>query len=504
MNRIFSWQRLTLTTLLALAISVAAGCKQNTKVGGDKEAKPEEPIGSTPANEDPVLVEHAKKNNWWLLRDMRVSDGRPVVVLAVKNTDKNFDDIEITLDDYKIIAKTKTVQVIDLTKVKNPSEEGLKLIAGIPTLDTLSLSGEGVADGCLKTIAQCKTLEIVSVAGAKKATAAGIKELATLPKLKEVHLSFMEIDGAALAAFGDVKTLQVVKLQYADGLTDDGVKQLARLPNLNELRIGKGFGTSTLTSAGIKAIVDARLPAKFEFDKKLLDDDLFTALVAKGWLYGPTPAGDKEKRPATAAEVREINLEASKVTDKGFQAVLDCTNVKFLFLGNTSIGDGTFKKLAGFQKLEYLSLEKTKVTAAGIEAIAALPIRHVALEWHDLTEDHFKAFAKMTALEDLWLANAKMNPDWLKHIIKLPNLKDLSLRDAALDDANAKQLAGMTSLTSITANSTKLGNEGFLALLKLPNLKSLNVDCTQVTKEVYQNAKKDYSKVSLYYYAFDR
>ena len=37
----------------------------------------------------------------------------------------------------------------------------------------------------------------------------------------------------------------------------DGAKNVAKIPNLNELKITPGFGEKKLTSAGIRAIVDA-------------------------------------------------------------------------------------------------------------------------------------------------------------------------------------------------------------------------------------------------------
>jgi hypothetical protein len=45
-----------------------------------------------------------------------------------------------------------------------------------------------------------------------------------------------------------------------------------------------------------------------------------------------------------------------------------------------------------------------------------LPLKHLALEYCQLSEDAFKAIGQIAALEELWLANAQMKPEWLKHI----------------------------------------------------------------------------------------
>jgi hypothetical protein len=382
----------------------------------------------------------------------------------------------------------------------------MKAIASIPQLLSVSLADDAVTDNSLKILAQCKTLDGIMLRGTKKVSDAGVKELAALPKLKFLYLGFMDLNGSGFEAFAGSKTLRALTLEYVDGLTDDGAKHLAKIPHLDELKIGRGFGEQKMTAAGIKAIAAARVPAKFEFDKKLIDDDLLELLVAKGWLYGPSPpdSKEKEKRPASASAVGYLILTDCKVTDKGVRAVLNCTNATSVHLGQTGITDETVKELAAFKKLDYLDLAKTKVGAAGLEAIAGLPLKHLILQGCDLTEDALKACGKMTTLERLSLTEAKMKAEWLKHIAALPKLTELTLMRVDCDDAAVKYLTALPSLIDLTLNDTNLGDNGFLELVKLPKLKNLNVDGTKVSKEVYQKAKKDYPKLRLYYYRFDQ
>jgi internalin A len=494
--------RFVLPFVLSAGLTVGCQKKDAPPQGADNVGvgKPD-PLDNPLAKEDPEVAGYLKKKGWPLIRDMRIADGKWVVLLSVEDRDKPFQDVTLTPDDYKMIARSKTVQLLDLRKVNN-TDDGLKAVAGIPQLEGIIVKGDDVTDDGVKALARCPSLDQVSLI-TKKVTDAGVKELAALPKLQWLYLGFMTLSGSAFEAFAGSKKLQSVTLEYVDGLTDEGAKHLAKLPNLNELKIGRGFGEGKLTAAGIKAIVDARLPARFEFDKKLIDDDLLEALVRKGWLYGPTPPGAKDKRPATPEEVTEIVLDDSKVTDKGLRAVLNCTNARSLFLARTGVTDETFKKLSAFKKLEYLSLEKTKVTAAGLDAVSGLPIKHLAMQGCELSEEAFKAFGKMAALEELWLSDAKMQGQWLKHIATLPKLKDLNLMRADFDDAAVKYVTTLPNLQSLVLNETKLGDAGFQELLKLPNLRSLMVDGTQVSQAVYQKAKKDHPKLTLYFYRYD-
>ncbi len=489
-------------TLAGLAIGGARADLPST--GAPKDAAKtgaSGPLAGSPTDEDAEVAAYFKKKGWSLYVAERTADGKSLFSMIVSG-DKQFENITLTPDDYKMIGKSKTVQLLDLRKVNN-TDDGLKALVGMPQLQGIVVFGDDVTNAGIKALAQCKTLEQI-ILMTKKGTDAGVKELAALPKLRMLHLQFMTLDGSAFEAFAGSKTLQSVNLEYVEGFSDDGAKNLAKLPNLNELKIGSGFGERKLTTAGIKAIVDVRVPAIFEFDKKLIDDDLFESLVAKGWLYGPTPPGVREKKPATAEEVKYLVLNGSKVTDKGMRAVLHCTNIRSIHLQRTGVTDDTLKKLAAFKKLDYVALDKTKVTGVGLDAISGLPIKHVAMEDCVLTEDAFKSFGKMTALEELWLPDAKMKAEWLKHVATLPKLKEINLMGADFDDAAVKHVKSMPSLQNLTLNNTNLGDTGFEELLKAEKLKRLFVDETKVSKDVYLKAKKEHPKMSLYFYKYDK
>jgi hypothetical protein len=492
----------------AMGAGLAASCqKQDTPQAVDLPTKFDAPdfsraAGDSPAKEDPEVAAYFKKKGWSLHPDIRIWDGKKLIYLDVEILDKPFERITLSIDDYNMIAKSKTVQVLDLRQVNN-TDDGLKTIAGIAQLQGVVVRGEEVTDAGVKELTRCKNLDNIVLVSAEKVTDAGIKELAALPKLQVLYLMVMKLDGSAFEAFAGSKTLESLTLDMVDGFTNNGAKHLAKLPNLKELKV-TSLGKPNLTAAGIKAMVDVRLPAKFEFDKALIDDDLLESLVAKGWLYGPTPPGVKEKKPATPEEVKSINLDDSKVTDKGLRVILPCINIKSLFLKRTGVTDETLKKLAGFKKLDYLALGETKVTGAGLTTISGLPIKHLGMEDCTLFEDAFKAFAKMTALEELWLRDAKMKAEWLKHIATLPKLKSLGLMRADFDDGAVKYVTTMPEMHDLTLNNTKLTDTGFQELLKMPKLKSLYVDGTKVSKEVYQKAKKEHPKLTLYFYQYDK
>jgi len=62
-----------------------------------------------------------------------------------------FEDITITPDDYKMIAKAKTPQVVDLRKVK-ATDDGLKTGRAMRSSKASSWKGDDITDAGIKAV----------------------------------------------------------------------------------------------------------------------------------------------------------------------------------------------------------------------------------------------------------------------------------------------------------------------------------------------------------------
>lgn len=94
----------------------------------------------------------------------------------------------------------------------------------------------------------------------------------------------------------------------------------------------------------------------------------FTALnIAKDF----TDAGLAPLAPV-ADKIASLDLARTKVTDAGLKAVAAMKNLTELHLENTGISDAGLDHLSGLAALEYLNLYNTKVTDAGLSKLAGL------------------------------------------------------------------------------------------------------------------------------------
>src|SRR4051812_46486098 len=102
MDRLFSGM-LHFAVVISLSVGLAAGCqgKDSPPAGTDSgsgktkvlpKGSPEKGgtrrPGDTASNEDPEVADYFKKKGWSLSRDLRLSDGKPVIYLTIENRDK--------------------------------------------------------------------------------------------------------------------------------------------------------------------------------------------------------------------------------------------------------------------------------------------------------------------------------------------------------------------------------------------------------------------------------
>ncbi len=117
----------------------------------------------------------------------------------------------------------------------------------------------------------------------------------------------------------------------------------------------------------------------------------FTALnVAKDF-------GDASLAPlaSVADKISSLDLARTKVTDAGMKAVAGMKNLTELHLENTAVTDAGLDQLKGLAALEYLNLYSTKVTDAGVKKLTGLAKLKALYLWQTgVTKDGVAALKK--------------------------------------------------------------------------------------------------------------
>jgi hypothetical protein len=467
-------------TILALAALAGAS-------GAAIGREPPRPVDLKIADEDKDVAALIKAKGWNLRKAYNLLANCSLITLEIENTGKPFERVTLSADEWKTLARAKTVQLLNLQRA-NTDDDAMKAVAEMPALEVLLLSSEAVTDAGMKHLAKQPRMWVLLLS-AKLVTDDGIAALAAAPALQHLIVFDGKLKGTGFAAFEKSK-LDRLDLWGLEEFDDEGAKAVAGLTKLRELRLPN----KKITAAGIRAVAEKHLPQRFDFNKKLIDDDLLALLVAKGWLYRPAKEQVSwvQRLPVSAEAVTSISLYGSSVTDPGLKAVAHCTNVESLDLSETQITDATLSAVGkSFPKLEQVSVSRTKVTGTGIKALAGIEnVTRLDVGGCELDEGTVQAIGGMKKLQNLNLNGAKFKPEWLKHLAGA-QLKELNVSNTAFDDAAAIALAALApNLNTLRANDTKLGDAGLQALAKLTKLRWLENYTTQVTKKGVLEFKK--------------
>jgi len=163
--------------------------------------------------------------------------------------------------DLRLIARLKHLEDLQINEPGLITDAGIRALASLPRLKTLSCSFGDVTPEGLASLAECRTLRRLSLSvgrmnddalraigglaslerfhlsGCGAATDEGIKELARLTRLKSLGLSWSNgLTGKtfdALAALRELATLDLTGM----GLSTEGTAAIARIPSLRRLKL---------------------------------------------------------------------------------------------------------------------------------------------------------------------------------------------------------------------------------------------------------------------------
>ena len=173
---------------------------------------------------------------------------------------------------------------------------------------------------------------------------AGLQHLVSCSKLTELDLYSCELRDNQVEGIGTLKSLQVLNV-YGDRLTDEGLRVLKDIPDLQSLSVGVSVNGSFLKD----------LPANHSLE----------TLEAAGSRFSNQPLEELRK----FSHLRRLDLEGCDVSDEGCKHLACLRSLYALNLRGTHVGNLTLEALRDLDKLDYLNVCNTRVTADGIRAL---------------------------------------------------------------------------------------------------------------------------------------
>jgi hypothetical protein len=168
------------------------------------------------------------------------------------------------------------------------------------------------------------------------------------------------------------------------------------------------------------------------------------------------------------AEVQQLYLDRSAVTDAGLIHLKSLTNLTHLGLYSCSRIDGSgFEHFQGLKSLRAITLHGTRTTDAALVHLRQL-----------------------SSLESLSLTDCAITDEGLGHLKGMPYLIALDLSHTRVTDTGLVYLNTMPSLREVKLHGLPVTDAGVAQLSDLPRLKLIGLKGTKVTDARIEDLKK--------------
>lgn len=269
----------------------------------------------------------------------------------------------------------------------------------------------GVTDEGLKHLAQLKNLRVL-ILPHSGITDKGLVHLKDLKNLRELWLDFLSLTDAGLVHLKGLTKLKVLRF-HGSKITDEGMENLKGMRDLEDLQLGGAI------------LTDKSMPIIGQMTR-----------------------------------LKTLDLRV-KITDAGAAHLQNLTELDWLCLSGTKVGNEGLNHLTGLRKLKWLILEDTPVTDAGLPTIAKLSsLTTLYLSGCSLTDQGVKVLTQLPNLESLELSRTSITDQAVDSLVKMPHLNHLRLCDTKLSDSGLKKLEGHKPLTFLEIRRTRVTLDG--------------------------------------------
>lgn len=294
----------------------------------------------------------------------------------------------VTDEGLKVIATLPDLQLLKLSGLPI-SDDGLRHLLPLRKLRSLQLSQTRVSDAGLKTVAGFSDLEELRLASLP-ITDSGVKSLASLTKLRIVHLDRTEIGSEAIEFLRGRTELEEL-LIFDTKVDDRGLGMLEECSNLRNL----SFSNTSTTDAGLRMLDGLKKLEQLQLSQTavtqrglghLLSHPQLTGIKIDARMLTPYSIDILEKLPKLAV-LHVEDAGQSQFDPKALKRLDALPSLVNLVLPR-ALDDAGAAELEDLTRLEVLTIPDAKITDKGLESIG-----------------------KLANLRSLWINGANVSPE---------------------------------------------------------------------------------------------
>ena len=338
-----------------------------------------------------------------------------------RDTDKTLGHI-VTLTSLRQTLVSVSFQETDF------SLDVISHLAKLPALKSLDLSKTAVKDSDLVEFAklQLQTFKLKDTS----ITDEGVKHLAAVPTLQELHLAGTGVSIRSVDHLSSVPHLEQVEWP-GHLLTDDNVPQLIRLSGIKRLDACRAW----ITNSGLQQLAKLENLEVLQLESPDITSEGLVALNRLNklkelvlWYTNVTDDGLKHLESAT--QLQKLNLNSTSIGDAGLKSISKLKNLTYLDLDSTKVTDDGIAELETLHKLETLSLYETAVGDVAMSTVGKLTnLRDLSLSNTQVTDEGFARLSNLTKLRELGFRETNVTDKSIPVISKFREIRRMYTSD---------------------------------------------------------------------------
>jgi len=411
---------------------------------------------------------------------------RPLKVLYI------WENNSVTNEGLEQLLNLRSLELLVLKSVRM-TDEGLKVLSGLPSLNHLILDGNFTNNAVLylKDIPSLRTLKIdtqrfndwgmqnissltqlenFNAHWIEGITDRGVAYLKNMPSLKSLDIGHAKLTDKAMLDLNQIHTLEYLRLPNY-GLTDAGLKHVTELQNLRNIWVG----------------CSSRSP--------LTDESLYSVSQLKNLevlsIGGEGLTDGGMKHVAKLTNLKRLSIfYYRQLTDKGLAELAELESLTDFNLGRgTKVSVSGLKSLNRLKKLKVLRLkgihqDNSVMDISGLTNLERLTILlHVERKGNSIVSDSFRnedwaCLANLTGLKTLQICGVGINDGGMKYLSGLTNLEYLNIicrGESRITDEGLKYLVNMNGLYRLYIKDGHFTDKALGYLDDLPSLSWLEL-----------------------------
>ena len=394
------------------------------------------------------------------------------------------------------LCRVETLTALGLSGCKGATDEGVRHLARLPSLQHLDLTGTSVTDAGLQVLRHLPQLRTLSLAG-NRVTGEGIGALAHCDELEHLNLWVPQVGEAALRALAGKRRLHHLGI----ALTDEGLALLHDLPVFKSWQGGEAELSllghrslpnhlslrGTFTDRGMRHLrgLDGLFSLDIDDSRLGITAAALEPLVSLPHLgaLGVDARDDWMPFIAEMPHLRSLGAQDTVAGDNGFVALSRSRSIEYIWGRRChSLRRRGFTALADMPALRGLSVSCLNVDDAGVSTLPTFPALKELMPM-DVPDEGYRHIGKCAGLESLILMYCRDTTDAAtRHITGLRNLSYYFNSYTTITDRTPELLSTMHSLERVTFDACHgLTNAGVARLARLPKLHELRVSGKAVT-----------------------